>query len=190
MKKTLDLSTVTIEPNILSSLDRVAISWTAPGKRFHLWYNAETDELAEGWLYVNPPEGVAFRDTFNGYFETRRLDAENKTNTPTVKAVLDHVRSEGLIEKAAQAKRQQLEAARARTAEQERIAKIKEAGPVLARALQKILAVAKQQDATMCDPHRDGSATDARSPDGDDWNTLFSLVVPIAESALLAAGVE
>lgn len=42
--------------------------------------------------------------------------------------------------------------------------------------LTQLVADARVLDLDMCDPARDGSGTDSRAPNGDDYNDLFALI--------------
>ena len=78
------------------------LSWEHDGARYQVWidrrsYTIEADPTFKGrpTLYMNPPPNV--RPDMDGYFRTRKLDAQKHS---IVNAVLTHAKHAGLIEAA------------------------------------------------------------------------------------------
>ncbi|OHV24924.1 hypothetical protein EOS93_25300 [Rhizobium sp. RMa-01] len=72
-------------------------TWEEGDFRFHVWLDVN-GELVNGTLYKNPPISIPFEA--EGWFETRYLDAHNKTNSPIIAEVKKRIADRGLIERA------------------------------------------------------------------------------------------
>ncbi|MBX5020405.1 hypothetical protein [Rhizobium lentis] len=72
-------------------------TWEDGGSRFHIWLDAN-GELVNGTLYKNPPVEIPFEA--EGWFETRYLNAHNKTNAPIIAEAKKRIADGNLIERA------------------------------------------------------------------------------------------
>ncbi len=78
----------------------VAVCWERQGRRYHLWLDPISGGRLGDKLFCDPPRSAVYADRRSGYFATRRLDPDNKTNAPIIAAVLAVAGELGLIKAA------------------------------------------------------------------------------------------
>jgi hypothetical protein len=95
---------------------KFAIGWTIDGFRFHIWaergLSAASLQL-QGSVFKNPPAGVKHRQP--GYFDTRQIDPEAKTQAAILAEVLAVVERDELVRKARRANAEKIQRARRKT---------------------------------------------------------------------------
>lgn len=71
--------------------------WESDGARFHVWIDVNGD-LINGTIYKNPPRHTPYEG--EGWFNTRHLDANAKSNIPLVDEIKRRIQSGNLIDRA------------------------------------------------------------------------------------------
>lgn len=132
-------------PGVEFSAGRWAGCFKMKGKRYHVWFSdiktlsLEYDSYREERiLYMNPLRDVKYKA--DGWFETRKLNAEAKVNYPLILQLRDAILSGDLVAKK-QAELDEAERKRLAAAAEQYKKNVKESfGPELYDALKRLVA--------------------------------------------------
>lgn len=109
------MATPTIENIHVDSINgsKYAIGWTIGAARFHIWAEQRRGRRElEGTIFKNPP--LDLKRGQPGYFDTRQLNPEHKTQAAILAAVLAVVDRDNLLPRAYQAERDRIRRAQRR----------------------------------------------------------------------------
>lgn len=116
-----------------SDAPNLALSWEHSGARYHIW------EHSPKVLYKNPPAGTTYKGP--GYFHTRRLNSDAKSNAAMIAAAREIAAKENLYLKAAQEKRREKEEEETRHRDAIVLKQKKDRAEAMFAALEKIASL-------------------------------------------------